>query len=174
MPTVTGTKGADQRADQAGGPATDQPTGFDAGVASALLDVTGPIRRALRRSLRRSLPEGGLPAAQVELLGLVSRHPGIRVGEAACVLQLAANSVSTLVNQLDSAGLVRRQRDPADRRSILLRLTASGERVVAVRREYRQEVVSRALADIGAADRARIHAALPALRRLVERLEEEA
>jgi DNA-binding MarR family transcriptional regulator len=66
--------------------------------------------------------------AQVELLRLIARHPGIRVGEAASELGLADNTVSTLVSQLSRRRLLVRTADPADRRVGHLRLTAAAQR----------------------------------------------
>lgn len=140
-------------------------------LAGDLLDVIGPLRRVLRRRLRRDVPEGGLPQAQVELLGLIGRQPGVRVQEAAAALQLAANSVSTLVNHLVDGGLVQRERDPADGRSVCLTSTEKGDNVRAVRREFRREQLHQAMTRLSPADLKRIETAVPSLRRLVTCLE---
>lgn len=152
----------------------------DAGTAGSsrdlgadLLDVIGPVRRVLRRRLRRDRPEGGLPQAQAELLGVVGRQPGLRVQEAAAALQLASNSVSTLVNQLVAQGLVQRDRDPADRRSAFLALTPAGEETMAARRDFRRQLVGRSLDRLEPTDRRHIEAAIPALRRLAVAVEED-
>jgi DNA-binding MarR family transcriptional regulator len=140
-------------------------------VPSELLDVIGPIRRTLRRAIRRDLPDEVLPQAQVELLGLIDRDRGVRVSDAAAALQLAPNTVSTLVHQLTRAGLARRERDADDRRSVRLWPTPEAERVLSVRREFRRRAVAGALDRMGLGDRRRIEAALPALRRLLEHLD---
>src|SRR5919199_208812 len=97
-------------------------------LASGLLAVIGPLRRALRREGRRGLPGDPLPASQAELLRLVRLQPGIGVREAAQQLGVAANTVSTLVNQLVAAGLLSRGRDPVDGRAARLELTADARR----------------------------------------------
>ena len=89
-------------------------------LSIGLLGVIGPLRRTLRRRVRDDWPLEPLPAAQAELLRLVSEQPGIGVGEAAARLHLAANTVSTLVGQLGAAGLIERTSDPLDRRSARL------------------------------------------------------
>jgi DNA-binding MarR family transcriptional regulator len=153
--------------------AAEAPTS-DAELAAAFLDVTSPIRRVLRRALRRDLREGAVPQAQVELLGVVDRQPGIRVHEAAAILQLAANSVSTLVNRLVLTGLIRRERDPGDRRSVRLWVTPEAARVITARRAFRVEAVAAAIAALDSEDRRRIEEAMPSLRRLLDRLEQRA
>ena len=124
-------------------------------LSIGLLGVIGPLRRMLRRRVRDDWPLEPLPAAQVELLRLVSEQPGVGVGEAAARLHLAANTVSTLVGQLGSAGLV---------------LTPAADARIAAWRERRVVAARRALEALSADDRVRLHAALPALERLVEEL----
>jgi DNA-binding MarR family transcriptional regulator len=141
-------------------------------VAAELLEVIGPIRRTLRRVVRQELPENILPAAQVELLLSIGRDPGVRVSDAAAALQLAPNTVSTLVNQLTRAGLARRERDPDDRRSVRLWPTAEAQRVLSVRRELRRRVVADAFDRMEVEDRRRIETALPSLRRLLDHLDD--
>ena len=139
-------------------------------LSIGLLGVIGPLRRMLRRRVRDDWPLEPLPAAQVELLRLVSEQPGVGVGEAAARLHLAANTVSTLVGQLGSAGLIERTSDPLDRRSARLVLTPAADARIAAWRERRAEAARRALEALSADDRVRLHAALPALERLVEEL----
>jgi DNA-binding MarR family transcriptional regulator len=139
-------------------------------LTAGLLGVIGPLRRVLRRRVREDWPLEPLPAAQAELLRLVSEQPGIGVGEAAARLRTAANTVSTLVRQLGSADLIARTSDPADRRSARLDLTPAAEARIAAWRERRAQAARQALDALSADDRAHLHGALPALERLVEEL----
>src|SRR5689334_1871611 len=88
-----------------------------------LADTLVGIQRLIRRRLRRGLSRPRLRGAEVELLRLVESRPGIGISDAAKELYLAANSVSTLVNQLVKDGFMRRETDPADRRAARLLLT---------------------------------------------------
>ncbi len=144
-----------------------------ADIATELLNVILPIRRALRRALRRAHPAEALPQAQVEVLGVIERQPGISVQQVAQLLQLAPNSVSTLVNQLTREGLVDRQRHAGDRRSVRLSATPEAVRLLTARRQFRRETTQLALAGLSAGDRRRIQDALPALRLLLAGLEEQ-
>jgi DNA-binding MarR family transcriptional regulator len=141
--------------------------GLAADVGAALLEITGPLRRVLRRAVA----EHPLTHSQAELLRAVQRQPGISVVEMAAVLQLAANSVSTLVNHLVASGLLDRRRDPDDRRRAHLWLTKEAERLLAGRRALRRHLMEECLAELDADDHRRIADALPALRRLVASLE---
>jgi DNA-binding MarR family transcriptional regulator len=66
---------------------------------------------------------------------------------------------------------VRRERDPDDGRSVRLWATPRAEQVMAARREFRRNAVADGLGRLAPADRRRIDAALPALRRLLFELD---
>ncbi|MFF5215809.1 MarR family transcriptional regulator [Micromonospora sp. NPDC000442] len=133
-------------------------------LGAALSDLHRVLRRrAIQRTGRAALPD-----AQVEVLRLVQRQPGISVRETAERLGTAANTVSTLVGELTTAGLLRRDRDPADRRTVRLKLTDVAYERIAAYGQYRRELLAAALAGLDATDRERLRAAAPALSRLAD------
>jgi DNA-binding MarR family transcriptional regulator len=135
-------------------------------LAGSLSASVAALTRALRRRLRADLVEAPLRGSQAELLRLVYGSPGIGVSAAARALTLADNSVSTLVNQLTTAGLLIREPDPADRRAARLRTTETANKRLRAWERRRAELVTGILAELTAADRAALSAAAPALRRL--------
>ncbi len=139
-------------------------------TAWKVIAASSGLRRALRRRLR-SDDVSGLSDAQRELVRTVGRNPGIRVGEAALELHLAANTVSTLVTSLAASGWLRRDTDPQDARSARLSLTPGAERSIEERRDRRLAIVTDAMGALSTDDQRRIVAALPALDRLVERVQ---
>ncbi|MCK2215534.1 MarR family transcriptional regulator [Actinomadura sp. ATCC 31491] len=144
-----------------------------ADLPDAFVGVLTGVHRLVRRRLRQELPGPRLRGAQVELLRLVSANPGISVSAAARELYLAGNSVSTLVNQLTSAGLLRREARQDDRRSASLRTTSEAEARLRAWQERRVALVREQLERLPEQDRAALAAALPALRRLADGLQEE-
>jgi len=126
------------------------------------------FRREVRRAVRSEFPAQLLTPSQVEVLGCVRRQPGIGVRDAAALLRLAPNTVSTIVGQLVDVGFLRREPDPADARAVCLRLTAAGHRRVHVWRDRSTQTVDRALESLDAEERAALALALPAFRHLVE------
>jgi DNA-binding MarR family transcriptional regulator len=142
-------------------------------LAEDLLEAIGLLRRHARRRVDRPWSVQEVSGAQAELVRLVRRRPGISVAAAAGELGVAANTVSTLVGSLVSAGLVRRCPDPADRRVVRLQLTDTARRRVEQWRDARIAVVTDALSGIDAADRAAIRQAIPALNRLANQLRPE-
>jgi DNA-binding MarR family transcriptional regulator len=140
-------------------------------LADELMTVNAAMRRLVRRRLREEVPPRLRPA-QVELMAVVGGHPGISVAAAARELRLADNSVSTLVNQLLTAGMLRREIDPDDRRAVRLELTPAAQRHMADWRDRRARLVGARIQELPAEDRAAIAAALPALGRLLTGLQE--
>ncbi|MGY4711557.1 MarR family winged helix-turn-helix transcriptional regulator [Mycolicibacterium sp. CBM1] len=81
------------------------------------------------RSANAALAPSGLRVRQYSVLTLVCDAPaGLSQRELADVLGLDPSQVVALVDELDSAGLVRRQLDPNDRRARLVTATAAGKR----------------------------------------------
>jgi DNA-binding MarR family transcriptional regulator len=137
-----------------------------------LMAVVGLLRRTVRRRVRRDWPHRPLPESEVELLRLVLARPGTRVQEAAAAIGVAPNTVSTLVRRLTEQGLIARGADPDDARAARLVLTPVAKRRIAAWRDRRKQIVGHELDALNTDDRRAIADALPALRRLVDRLEE--
>ncbi len=108
--------------------------------------------------------------ARVEVLLALREHQSVRVGELATLLQLAANTMSGLVQALVETGLVTRRSDPTDRRVALVGLTGAGRTQLADWERAHQQRIGDALGRLPAAEQATIREALPALDRLVEHL----
>jgi DNA-binding MarR family transcriptional regulator len=143
-------------------------------VAAELMDTAASLRRLVRRRVRPAMPAPPLRGAQVELLKVVDAQPGVGVAGAARALHLADNSVSTLVNQLVNVGLLRRRVHPVDRRAACLDLTDAAHERLRQWRSGRDRVVGDALSSLPDEDVHAIEAALPAMRRLLQAIEEEA
>jgi DNA-binding MarR family transcriptional regulator len=136
--------------------------------AGDLLAAISMVRRTTRRAVRQAWHIEPLPPAQSELLRLAACRPGITVADAAHELQLAPNTVSTLVGRLTAAGLLRRGRSASDGRAALLTATEQGQSRLAAYRDLRAELAGQALARLPAADRRALATAAPALLRLAE------
>jgi DNA-binding MarR family transcriptional regulator len=139
--------------------------------ATELAAIVTRLRRILRTAVRSDYPWEILPMAQVEILQRLADEPGLRVRDLADRHRLAPNTISTLIQQMVTAGLVTRKPDATDRRAVTVSLTAAGEQALAgwsTANRYRLEA---ALAELPDRDRRTIGAALPALSRLVAELE---
>jgi DNA-binding MarR family transcriptional regulator len=128
---------------------------------------------ALRRGTRlagRPAELSELTGAQLDLLRLVRRRPGVSVADAAAELRLAPNTVSTLVRRLKDAGLLLRHADRTDRRVARLELSPETAREVERFRDRRIALLASAIAELPPAERRRLEAASPILGRLAARL----
>ena len=139
-------------------------------AAADLLAAISAVRRTARQTVRRAWWEEPLPPAQSELLRLISAQPGISVAEAARELRLAPNTVSTLVGRLADQGLLGRERALADARSVRLSVTSKAQQRISDWRDLRADLTQQAMAGLTEQDRRTLADAVPALRRLAERL----
>ncbi|MCU1639843.1 MAG: MarR family transcriptional regulator [Nocardia sp.] len=139
---------------------------------SLLFGAMGRLRRQLGRIAGRSFDGPDLSAAQAEFLRLVGRQPGVSVKAAAAELGLAANSVSTFVTALVKAGLVVREPDLLDRRMMRLSLTADAQQLADSTRLRRQELVSWAVDQLTADQRADLRRGLDVITTLTDLLHE--
>jgi DNA-binding MarR family transcriptional regulator len=140
-------------------------------LGDELMATVTALRRLVRRRLRQGMPGPPLRGAQLELLGVIEQRPGIGIAPAAHVLHLAANSVSTLVDQLIDLGMLVRDVDPNDRRAARLWLTESATQRLAAGRQARRELMAGVVADLSVAEREALTQALPALRALIAALD---
>jgi DNA-binding MarR family transcriptional regulator len=136
-----------------------------------LLEAVSALRRAVRRDVERPAELARLTGAQLELMRVVRRSPGLTVSDAAAELRVAPNTVSTLVRQLVEAGLLERRVDPSDRRVGRLDLKPGMRRKVEAWRRHRAETMERALASLTPTERRRLEQALPVLVTIAEALE---
>jgi DNA-binding MarR family transcriptional regulator len=93
--------------------------------ASAAFLLTQVGTHAAQRFAER-IGAHGLTPPQVGILGLLRSNPGISQQRLADVLAMLPSRVVALIDELESAGLVERTRDGADRRRNALALTAAG------------------------------------------------
>ena len=77
-------------------------------------------------------------------------------------------SMSVLVTGLEQAGLAERQRDPADRRVVLVALTAAGAAYIRARRRAGAQTFAELIDRLPAGQAAALAAAVPAMNRLRE------
>lgn len=142
-------------------------------LGEELMTTVAALRRLVCRRLRPTVEQPPLRGAQVELLQVIENQPGIGIAAAGRALHLAANSVSTLVNQLIDMGMLVRDTAPEDRRAARLWLTPTARARLALWRQARVELIADALAELATADRQAIADAIPALRTLLIVLDAE-
>lgn len=119
---------------------------------------------AMRRFYDRRVAELGVTRAQWRVIAILGHNPGMKQVELADRLDVEPISTCRIIDRLEEAGLVERQRDPNDRRAWRLTLTAKAEPVRDRLRELAEEMSIEAFAGIGMKDLEVVRAALARVR----------
>lgn len=93
----------------------------------------------------RVLAEHGLTPSQYAVLLLLDSREGSRLTTVSDCLLLARSTITRIVDQLESTGLVRRESDPDDRRAQRVILTGEGEARCKAAQESHDRSVQRRL-----------------------------
>jgi DNA-binding MarR family transcriptional regulator len=105
--------------------------------------------RRLRRNERKELAPHGLTFGQARALRvLAASGAGMRIGELAGLLEIIPRAATTMVDDLEAAGLVARRGDPADRRSVIVGCTAEGTALLGRLAEERRTAAERLFAPL--------------------------
>ncbi|HVY78939.1 MAG TPA: MarR family transcriptional regulator [Solirubrobacterales bacterium] len=122
------------------------------------LTAVGYAFRRADRSLRRlrgrdtHLGPTQIGHARFELLGELWERGPLAVGELAAAAGLSAATVSQMVDHLEESGHVARTRSEADRRIVLVELTARGRKELKERRAVWRKRWRNALRDVDSGD----------------------
>lgn len=136
-----------------------------AGVTTDLTFSLLGASQAVEGRIESSLSPLGLSLAKLNVLStLVGSNSPLTLGELAQRLACVRSNVTQLVDRLESDGLVRRESDPADRRSIRAVITDAGrdrEKAGSIALSIVQDEISQVLSGF---DVAHIERALSALK----------
>jgi DNA-binding MarR family transcriptional regulator len=133
----------------------------------AVSEVVDRVRVALNRDLQR---RAGLTLAENLVLCQVAMAPDrrLRMVDIAGLLTIGKSAVTRTVDRLEERGLITRERDSADRRTVHATLTAEGERAFAAAQPTFVDGVQRNFA--GQIDEAEIRQLLQLSKRVLQQL----
>lgn len=83
---------------------------------------------------------------QLDALMYLSMHPKSPVGAIGDYLELSSSAIAQLTDRLRRSGFIKRESNPADRRTVLLSLTPKGEKVFSHLHQARLEKAKELLA----------------------------
>jgi DNA-binding MarR family transcriptional regulator len=126
------------------------------------------VVHGLDRISKRMTGDIGVTGPQRLVLRVVGLFPGVSAGELATVMRVHPSTLTGVLQRLVAQRLLARSDDPGDRRRAVLRLTALGAHVNAIRQGTVEAAIARALEDTTDRDRA---ATKRVLERLAARLE---
>jgi DNA-binding MarR family transcriptional regulator len=133
----------------------------------------GAIRRSGRRHAGRPEELSQLTGSQLELVRLLRRRPGISVNQVADELNLASNTVSTLVRHLVDAGFVVRRCQEADRRVARLDLAEDLGRKMGAFRDRRMGLLVEAMRALPVHDQRKLRSTVGVLLKLQREIERD-
>jgi len=143
--------------------ADDRPAaGRDDDVPGRLALAVGRLNRRIRSST------GGLSHGQLSALSTIVRRGPIRPSEIAAIEVAAAPTITRIVAELESRGLVERTPDPEDRRSLFVSGTEAGTELLLEARSDRARAVAEVLGELTPDQVEAVRAALPALEHVAQ------
>jgi DNA-binding MarR family transcriptional regulator len=92
-----------------------------------MLYLVKQVELAIRSQLDDMLRPAGLTALQYTALTVLERHPDLSSAQLARHSFVTAQSMADMVTALEGRGLIERHRDRADRRRLVVALTAAGQ-----------------------------------------------
>ena len=127
------------------------------GVTDQLADAVQQLARRLRSGARERLAPLGLTPGQGRALSVLERAGGpMRMAELAEALRIVPRSATGVVEGLEEVGLLRRETDPADRRSVLVSLTDAGRGTLDELAEARRQTAEELFGSLDPADQRRL------------------
>jgi DNA-binding MarR family transcriptional regulator len=132
------------------------------------MQVLWAVVHGLETSSKHMAVDIGVTGPQRLVLRIVGLVPGVSAGDLAAILRVHPSTLTGVLHRLVRERLLRRVKDPRDRRRAVLHLTTGGRRVNALTRGTVEAAVAATLRDVGARDRL---AAMRVLERLATHLQ---
>ncbi|WP_416072240.1 MarR family winged helix-turn-helix transcriptional regulator [Streptomyces sp. ME18-1-4] len=92
----------------------------------SLLYMVKQVELVVRSHLDELVKPSGITALQYTALTVLERHDGLSAAQLARDSFVTAQSIADLVRSLEGRGLIRRERNPRNRRELLILLTEEG------------------------------------------------
>lgn len=137
----------------------------------ATTELASELRVALMRLTRRlraERPDAGLTLTQLSVLGSLDRHGGMTLGELAAHEKVQPPSMTRTTAALEERGLVTRLTSAADRRQVVIEISAVGAGLLRDDRRHREAWLAGRLEQLTVDERALLHAVAPLLDRLAQ------
>ncbi|WP_217215263.1 MarR family winged helix-turn-helix transcriptional regulator [Streptomyces sp. AC550_RSS872] len=119
-------------------------------AAPSLLYMVKQVELVVRSHLDELVKPSGITALQYTALTVLERHDGLSAAQLARDSFVTAQSIADLVRSLESRGLVRRERNPRNRRELLILLTDAGRELLARHAGQVRELEERMVRDLTA------------------------
>ncbi|MEU9170540.1 MarR family transcriptional regulator [Streptomyces sp. NPDC048420] len=116
----------------------------------SLLYMVKQVELVVRSHLDELVRPSGITALQYTALTVLERHDGLSAAQLARDSFVTAQSIADLVRSLETRRLVRRERNPKNRRELLILLTEEGRALLARHEGPVRELEERMVRDLTA------------------------
>lgn len=116
--------------------------------ATSLLYAVKRVELIVRSHLDELLRPSGITVAQYTALTVLERHDGLPAARLARDSFVTAQSMADMVHALEKRGLIERERNPANRRELLIHLTDEGRTLLADQAEAVAAVERRMISEL--------------------------
>jgi DNA-binding MarR family transcriptional regulator len=130
----------------------------------SLLYVVKQLELAVRSRLDEMLKSSGITALQYTALTVLDHHEGLSPARLARHSFVTPQSIADLIANLERRKLVRRERNPHNRRELVVSLTGTGRELLARYETVVQEIERDMTARLGAAEAEQLRGMLDACR----------
>jgi DNA-binding MarR family transcriptional regulator len=114
----------------------------------SLLYMVKQVELVVRSHLDELVRPSGITALQYTALTVLERHDGLSAAQLARDSFVTAQSIADLVRSLETRGLVRRERNPNNRRELQILLTEEGRALLAQHEAPVRELEERMMRDL--------------------------
>lgn len=132
-----------------------------------IVALRGIIRAADIHS-HRLQREFGLTGPQLSILRVISRLSPVTTGSLADAAGFSRATLTGILDRLERQKLINRTRDPGDRRSVIVSITAAGQKILARAPSLLQKHFSSELAQMPPPERAQLLKTLQCVARLMQ------
>jgi DNA-binding MarR family transcriptional regulator len=119
-------------------------------TSPSLLYMVKQVELVVRSHLDELVKPSGITALQYTALTVLERHDGLSAAQLARDSFVTAQSIADLVRSLENRGLVRRERNPHNRRELLILLTDAGRELLAQHADPVRELEERMVQELTA------------------------
>jgi DNA-binding MarR family transcriptional regulator len=135
---------------------------------SELAAVLRPALLRVTRLIRIQRVDMSVTLTQLSAMAALYKHGPMSAGELAAYERVQPPSMSKVLANLESRGLVRRDVRPSDRRQAIISITAAGRDLIERERRSREAWLSKRLAALTPEERELLREVLPVLDKLAE------
>lgn len=139
-----------------------------ASIDEHLISALGSVMRSLERPLSKHIAGADLTIGQFAVLEMILHKGPCTVNEIIAGLLSSSGNIGVVIDNLMSAGLLEKQVNPADGRSRIISLTASGDKKIRAYYPRHKQELHRLMSGMEHSNKKELIKALACLRRCID------